>query len=399
VVANGPHKHVGTYSTVPSDAVFTPRSANGRDGRRGSIRPQVSYCGFTTGFGFVNVPCGYTYFANSGDVGYLYFALKGASGSETEGGLQYNNDGSVQPHLVSTIFGDKTTSMNNYGAHYGCGMNLGVFSGATSDGSMTHTQVGVLPSNLTPQYVFYSQQQFSLENAAWLFLQQPGDISGAGPDPLGHLTPCMTCSTTQETTIGQANQYTYNIDGSYFGKDFAANPSNNMVNWMQVAFGEWESDCMPGTSLCTFDYSSDPTAYYQGEETYPNTQVSESNLNVPTYGPYESYDGIDLTGGGGFSSPASAFREPLPPLACTPDSHGYCAVNTYSSFIGPYKCKLDGNTVYYATQTTYYAVYNGRPFREKATHVLQERGCPVQFTNSWAPPGNPSAQYGDPNLP
>ncbi len=107
----------------------------------------------------------------------------------------------------------------------------------------------------------------------------------------------MTCSTTQETTIGQANQYTYNIDGSYFGKDFAANPSNNMVNWMQVAFGEWESDCMPGTSLCTFDYSSDPTAYYQGEENYPNTQVSESNLNVPTYGPYESYDGIDLTGG------------------------------------------------------------------------------------------------------
>ncbi len=139
-----------------------PDPPTGGTGAGGAYVRQVSYCGFTTGFGFVNVPCGYTYFANSGDVGYLYFALKGASGSETEGGLQYNNDGSVQPHLVSTIFGDKTTSMNNYGAHYGCGMNLGVFSGATSDGSMTYTQVGVLPSNLTPQYVFIRSSSSAL---------------------------------------------------------------------------------------------------------------------------------------------------------------------------------------------------------------------------------------------
>ncbi len=375
-----------------------PNPPTGGTGAGGPYLRQVSFCGFTSAFGFVNVPCGFTSFNNS-DRGFLYFELQGASGSETEGGLQYNSDTSVQPHLVSTTRGDLTNDMNNSAAHYGCGMNLGIGHGATSDGSMTYTEVGVLPSDLTPQFVFYSGQEFSLQNAAWLFYQQPGDISGAGTDNLGEPTPCTQCSISQVTSIGQADQYTYSQDGSYFGVDLSASPQANMINWMQVAFGEWQSNCMPGTSLCTFQYSSDPTAYYQGEENYPNNQISESNLNVPSYGPYESYDGINLTGSSGFAVPSATFREPLPPLACAPDSHGYCAVTTYSSFSGPYRCKLDGNTVYYSTQTTYYAVYNGRPFKEKATHVLQERGCPVQFTSFWAAPGNPSVQYGDPNLP
>ncbi len=69
------------------------------------------------------------------------------------------------------------------------------------------------------------------------------------------------------TTIAQNGVQTYSLDGSYFGVDESTR--NNMINWMQVAYGEWESNCVPGTTLCTFDYSTWPLNYYGGAAILP----------------------------------------------------------------------------------------------------------------------------------
>lgn len=230
-----------------------PTDSSGQSTARGAYARQVSLCGFTAGWAFVNVPCGTSYFA-SGDAGFLYFEIFGRNKSLVEGGLQYNSDSSIQPYVSSTTAGFLATKMNNYAAKYGCGVDLGIMHGATYDGSMTYTEVGNLPASLTPETNFYNGNQFTLQNASWLFYQSPGDYTGVGTDPAGSHTPCTMCSITRLTTIGQNYFQSYGIDSSYFG----VSGTHNAIHWMQVAFGEWESNCTPGTSLCTFDYSSDP---------------------------------------------------------------------------------------------------------------------------------------------
>jgi hypothetical protein len=281
----------------------------------GAYARQVSLCAFTAGAAFINVPCGDTSF-QPGDNGDLYFELRGYSGSLAEGGFQYNNDSSIQPYLRSTAVGSggyETLSGGNQ--HFTCGENIGVFHGMTANAQYTYTSAGQLPSNLQPQTNFYNGQQFTFQNQEWLFGKAASDYSESGTDPLGNATPCTGCSISRVTSIAQGNGVTqYAFDGSYFGVD---NNGYNAINWMQVAFGEYESNCEPGTSLCTFDYSSTPSRYYGGAQYYPNADVSGSDVDPnASYGPYESYDGIDLTGDSASSSkraPEGSFSEPLPP--------------------------------------------------------------------------------------
>lgn len=289
----------------------------------GAYVRQVSKCGFTAGLAFLNVPCGYSSFA-SGDAGFLYYEIRGSQGSLSEGGFQYNRDDpntGIQPHARMTSAGDYTLTMNNSGVHYGCGQDLAIEDGATYDGHYVYTQVGQLPSSLVPQSNFYNNTVFSLQNAAWIFHSAPSDISGPTTDAAGVHTPCGNCSISRVTSIGQNSQaFNYNLDGSYFGVDFIG--GHNEINWMQVIFADLESNCTPGTSLCTWDYSPYPTTYYGGPQYFPDSTVSQSDLNpLSNYGPYESYDSINLTNNSSSfvqRKPAGSFSEPLPTPTPTP---------------------------------------------------------------------------------
>ena len=85
---------------------------------------------------------------------------------------------------------------------------------------------------------------------------------------------------------------------------------------MQVGFGEWQSDCVPGTKICTIVIDPHPSSYYGGPQFYPDEFISETNFNPLGYGNYETYDGLSLLGysvpASGRRAPAGAFNEPLP---------------------------------------------------------------------------------------
>ncbi|MGA7570839.1 MAG: hypothetical protein WCC70_12065 [Candidatus Aquilonibacter sp.] len=287
----------------------------------GPYARNVSECTFTAGLGFVNVPCGTTILA-SGDAGHLYFELQGSgigtgAKSLVEGGLEYYSDTSVAPYLRSSAVSSNSgyVTMTNNSTRYGCGQNLVIEHGATSNGTYTYTQVGQLPSQYDPETSWVNYGIFTNNNASWLFLNQPGDITGSGIDYAGVSTPCQTCSISQVTSIAQNGLPSgtgYSVDGSWFGID----QNGAEIHWMQVAFGEWQSNCVPNTTLCTFVSSPYISQYAGGSQFYPNVFVSETYQNPLGYGPYETYDGIDLQTGGVPASEQRAggpFDEPTPP--------------------------------------------------------------------------------------
>ena len=84
---------------------------------------------------------------------------------------------------------------------------------------------------------------------------------------------------------------------------------------MQVIIAGLESNCTPGTTLCAWDYSPYPITYYGGPQYFPNMTVSESHLNpLSNYGPYESYDSINLTSNSESFKAAGSFSDTLPPV-------------------------------------------------------------------------------------
>lgn len=255
---------------------------------KGGYERQVSKCGFTSGITFVHLPCG-TSSLQPGDSGYMYMELRGDSGSLGEGGMfvANNNDHSINPYVTGT------QTMNNGAARYDCAYDLGFESGATLDGKYIFTAAGELPSTCAPEKSFCNGSEFTYVNQAWLFADAPGDINGSGWDAVGVQTPCVNCSISRVTTIAQPVN-TYTEDGSLFASDAFGTV---YLHYMQTAFGEWESNCEPGTSLCTFVYSIHPTDYYGGFQYYPNLEDVASVINPSlgaTYGPWESFDGINM---------------------------------------------------------------------------------------------------------
>jgi hypothetical protein len=366
----------------------------------GAYARMVSKCGFTAGWGFVNVPCGETYFANS-DVGYLYFEIRGNSGSLVEGGLQYNSDSSVQPYARSAAAGGYV-SLNNGGVHYACNQNLVIWHGATLSGTMNFTEVGQLPSSYDPETAWVDEQVISLNNAAWLFYTAPTDYTGGGTDPAGATTPCARgCSASRVTAIAQGEPYNYNLDGSYFG---VTTILTSGIQWMQVAFGNWGSDCVNGTTLCTFFSSNSPSVYYGGPQYYPDNSISQSIQSPSGYGPYQSYDSIDETDYGDDSvvrAAAGAFQEPLPPPPCTEDALGYCALLNSSTVLGECNTGITGPhgaPIYLNSTKAIYLVYKAQSQATfTRTTTFSGTHCATN-TVIWYPE-EPSVMFNDPNLP
>lgn len=288
----------------------------------------ISACGMTMGWAFVDVPCGYSNFA-SGDQGNLYFELHGNQSSLSEGGLQYNSDNSIQPYVNATSAHYPTMSGGPY--EYSCNSGpMVMVQGATDctacspQGEYIFTEVGLLPPNIDPQtqWINMNSQFFIPNDVMWYWLLAPSDISGGGTDAAGNPSPCMGCSITKLTTIAQSstniannNCGGYACDGSYFGTDGVF----DYIQWMEVGFGQYATSCN-GTSseTCQIEASSDPLVYYGGSQFFPNTYVANSNFNPSLgYGPYESYDGIAVGTSAGSESRArtagGSFQEPLPP--------------------------------------------------------------------------------------
>ena len=182
-----------------------------------------------------------------------------------------------------------------------------------------------------------------------------------------------------------------------------------MLNWLQVAFGEWESQCVLGVTVCYFSTTSDPTVYGGGPQYYPDMYVSGQSVGPTGYGPYESYDGIDASGNytqsGTTRSAQSSISEPLPPPPCSPDSYGYCSTNTYD--YGTAYCQtihiVNGRQVYYQQPYTTHAVYvtfssSGQQLGVATETISKGNNLCSPVATSWSP-AEPQAQYGDPNLP
>jgi hypothetical protein len=277
----------------------------------------VSKCGFVAAWGFVTIPPGTSYMPTSSDQGYAYFEIRGANGGLIEGGLNYYNDGDIAPYMRSSSAASPGyVSLTNGSNRYSAGEDLAIWAGVTSTAAYVFTEIGALPYGLDPATTYLTNTQISLDNAAWTFYPTPAYFTqgGGGTDAAGASTPCVNCSVSKVTSIGQGGVSSWTDDGAYFGID---SNYDNAIAWRQVLFGDWASNCAPGTSLCTMYISSNPFTYYGGPQYYPNQDVSDSSMAPAGYGPYETYDGIDTGGDSGSSklrAPAGTFTEPLPPL-------------------------------------------------------------------------------------
>ena len=374
-------------------------------GTGGPYVRQVPQCGAAAAWGFVNVTCGTTQFVN-GDTGYLYMEIASEAGEILyEGGLQYNSDSSIQPYAVESDLG--RLSMNNGNVHYACGQNLVTVAGVTWDGAFTFTEEGQLSGSCSPQAFFCNGQEFTPNNGSWLFWAAPQSFASyPGIDSAGLGTPCTGCSVSRVTAIAQPSetgQVGYSLDGSFFG---IAASNQASINWMQIAYGEWQPDCYPGTTLCTFDYPSDPTANYGGPQYYPNSFLSQSIVSgIPGYGPYETWDAINMTGASKTLS-AGPFNEPLPPLPCTLDSKSYCASISDEQILTKEECVPDHQPPgsYPYRFDYWYQVFNNHKIvavdGNTRVYRLDRTTChpTVLLSSTWAPQ-EPQVQFSDPNLP
>lgn len=372
---------------------------------------QVSKCGFSAGWAFLKIPCGTTSL-NNRDNGYAYFEVTApANANHIEGGVFTPDGTTLDPYLrsdaISTNGGYET--LTNSTARFTCNEQIAIWHGLTNSvPEYSFTEVGDA-SQWDPYTVWVDNQVVTLGNAAWLFGPVPSSFSKAlgGSDGAGFLAPCLQCSISQVTSIAQdptTTGGTWNADASEFGIDVNG---NNAIQWLQVGFGNWASNCTQGTTLCTFDVSRDPLAYYGGTQAYPNSEVSGSNAGATGYGPYETVDGIQAYGGLGMVRQADiAISEPLPPPPCTLDAMGMCAqitsentteicyVEVWDRYIEDYK---PSPRPYYAN--TVYAVYRSNHQLEIATKTISkdQEGC-ATISTSWSP-SEPRITYNDASLP
>jgi hypothetical protein len=335
--------------------------------------------------------------------------LTGTAGSLTEGGLQYNNDQSVQPYarMYTAATGSNYLGLNNASAKYACGQNLAVMHGSTSNGQMIYTEVGVLPSNLDPNTNWVNYGTFTLNNAAWNFFDGPGDINGGGYDPAGDPTPCTNCSISQVTALAQnglPDGEEYQEDGSFFGVSQSLGAE---IDWMQVAFGQYESNCVQGTSLCTFLFSRNISLYAGGPQAIPEGANAVFGYPNPLgWGPYNTYDGVDLSNGNVYEASeqraAQPFTEPSPPPPCTADSSGYCYTSAPIEVVSSITCTTAVHVPEKITTGTLepFFVYQGATLLEEViyTRTFTQSCNPTLVSQTWSP-GEPRVQYGDANLP
>jgi len=372
----------------------------------------LSQCGFSGGIAFVNVDCGTTFLASSNDVGYLYFEVSGGTSTTAEGGLQYNSDSSIQPHIAGL-----SSSLNGESNKYACGQDLGIAFGTVKGQGVVFVEVGQVPSSYDPRSFWSGGQKIAFNNAGWRFITAPaGLLANGGPgatDAAGVPSPCLNCAIAKVTTIGQRGGD--NNDGSYFGVDITNN--YNTIHWMQVGMGNWLNDgCGSGgandnTHLCTLEYANDQSVYYGGEQYYYGTSGDSSVVSISGpfssgFGPWETYDGIWLPGGGFASrarSPMGAFSAPHPPT-CTPDSYGYCVAQSFGAMQQQYLvCNLGTYSaqawLWTGQQSWYIQDRNKGLLYYTETGVDPNGPSPDCGSQPYWSPGEPRSVLGDPNLP
>lgn len=371
----------------------------------GPYARQVSRCGFTGGWAFIKIPCNTTAL-NNGDNGLTYFEITTPNNANHIEGGMFTPDGIVfDPYLRSSaiLSNNGYETLTNSQARFSCDEQLAIFHGVTFTVPVqSFTEVGDA-SQYDPYTVWVNEQEVTVSDAAWLFGPLPPEVAGATTDAAGNPSPCRMCSISQVTTIAQSPNPGWDADGSEFGIDATG---HNAIQWLQVGFGNWASDCYQGTTLCTFDVSADPFAYYGGWQAYPDQNVSGSNFSLTGYGPYETIDGIEAYGGLNSARTADvAINEPLPPPPCGLDSYGMCALNTQTV---PAQCsvkvidpKTGTTTTRYITytHTSVYATYRSNSLLGVATKTVNEpyNGC-TPITTAWSP-AEPRVTYNDANLP
>ena len=386
----------------------------------GAFIRDVASCGMTDGWGFVNVPCNTTYMA-PGDAGYLYMEIVGSGGASggslIEGGFQYNYHGggsadTIQAYVRTSYSvggggpGYQQMNYSNPGYEFGCGQNLTITHGiAMAANDWVYTMVGQLPSNINPQtqFVNMNSQFFYPTNYVWLWTPPGPDVYTTGTDFAGYTTPCRSCTVAAVTSIAQSGGY--HGDGSYFG----ISGGFPMINWMEVIFGQYASACTGQSGgTCQIWSSSDPTIYYAGTQTYPNSSVAGETQGPTGWGPYETFEGISTSGN--VIQSRQAFTEPRAPIPCTIDGYGYCSMHTSSNtdatcIIDVWNAKIQDfipKTVHY-TQNQVYATYRSDG-RQVGTETQTTTKYPDDGSNcaiesvTWSP-SEPRAAFGDPNLP
>ena len=388
----------------------------------GAYVRMVSYCGFTAGWGFVTIPPGTSYMpydvanARYNDNGFAYFEIQAPSsppqfyGTTTEGGFEYYNDQSIAPYARSSAPEYRFTNagyVNITGGQnrYNAGDLLFLTHGLTADKKYVYVCAGKSPPGLNPHQAWVSSQIFQPQNAGWFFLDASPDMSGAptSVNAASQNSPCIGCSVSKVVSIAQRNTSTWQVDGSFFG--VVGNTS--AIMWQQVAFGVYLANCTKGTSLCTFQASANPARYYGGAQYYPYQGVAQTHPYPSGYGPYQSFDSINLSGQSGFDSartPAGAFDDPLPPV-CTPDSYGYCVAMTIGAplqlqnvvcMAGGYTAAMD----MWTGQQSWYIQGPGQVLMYYSETGVDPNGAaPNCGDPPYWDPAEPSAAFGDPNLP
>lgn len=398
---------------------------NPPDQPKGAYVRMVSYCGFTAGWGFVTIPAGTSYMPydfSQGkylDNGHVYFEIEGPTnanvgqyGTLTEGGFEYYNDNSIAPYARSTApeyinngsggYIGLTGGQNRYHA----GDLLFLTHGLTADHKYVYMCGGNAPSGLNPRTAWLTSQVFTPQNAGWYFLDAAPDMASQATttNRARQTTPCISCSVSKVVSIAQTTTTTWQPDGSYFGA--GSNFLSDNIRWDQVAFGVYLSNCTKGTSLCTFQASGNPAIYYGGPQYYPYQGVSNTHPYPSGYGPYQTYDSVNLSGQTGFDNIRSAggpFDDTLPP-SCAPDSYGYCvAMTTGAPLQQQYMtCNVSG----YAAQEWLWTGQQGY-YIEGPDQLLMyysyngvDPNSPVDCGDQpWWSPAEPSADLADPNLP
>lgn len=392
---------------------------------------EVGNCGFTSGWGIVNLECNSSHFYSNVDGfpnyqdnkegGYMYFELTNSYTSPSmlsEGGIftQYGVYGEydIDPYITSNL-----GTLNNNGARYTCGTYIGVMSGLvyTAPGSQPYYYVAAgTISGYNPSYAWQSTETVTMSNAAWIFEPAPGTGYQWGINSVGLDAPCMQCAITKITSIADKGG-TDIWDNSYFGVD--PSTGQNAVYWPEIVFGVWSGCVSGGTSPpsnCTLKYSPDSSKWYAGPEIYPQPvgtaepDAQSSFFQANGGWVYQSYDSVTAAfpsiGPGVLRRPAGAFPAPTPGPICTADSSGLCAVNTTNEnlqrcYVEVWDSMLQDYVPrprpYYSQSV--YAVYRSTSLQSLATRTItkDQDGCAITST-SWSP-AEPRVTYNDPYLP
>jgi len=354
----------------------------------------VSNCGFSGGWTVANLPCGETNLTTSTSSGIMYLELRDQNGGNLyEAGLEVparsGGDTSINPYLANIGL-----QLNNATGRYSCGTDLVVFAGLVPvAGSVPQffAMMGAVDGGWNSSLAYATEYTLTIDNPSWLFTNFTGDAT-PGTDPVGVPTACTGCSITKLTSIAQAGGATW-LDGSTFGINSSGQPN---IFWKDIRFGEW----LQGSdfALSTLQYSENSSAWYAGEDNWPNTNAAYASVD-PNGGVvgYQSYDGVDTNGNiltlsQGRS--ASSFNIPAPPT-CALDNHGYCIATTSTSDWA-FLCSGGARGHFISPViVTAYQVLNSRRVLSGYAHSVPE-GCPSSAT--WSP-SNPAISLNDPNLP